>query len=257
MRRIIPKPEPWTARWSLRAALAACAMAAAGVALARFQPPSAGAGLAVFAAGMACGFVSVALSCAAMVTIWRRGSPGLGQAARALVLVALLSAWPAWAMSRAILLPRVNDVTTDIEEPPSFSRSRAALDARGGLQPPEYAGPEPGVSLGPYRDLQTIVLDQTPEEAYRLALRAAGALRWRIIDQAAPGGRSGVGRIDAVAQTFLFRFSDDVTVRIRAGLNETQVDVRSRSRIGRHDLGANAARVRAFADELRTLANAR
>jgi uncharacterized protein (DUF1499 family) len=87
-----------------------------------------------------------------------------------------------------------------------------------------------------------------------LALRAATNLGWLVLDSAPPTGRTGVGRIEASAKTPVFGFADDVTVRIRPGINETRVDVRSRSRIGRHDFGQNALRIRAFQKELEALA---
>jgi uncharacterized protein (DUF1499 family) len=57
-----------------------------------------------------------------------------------------------------------------------------------------------------------------------------------------------------VARTFLLRLPDDVTVRVRPRADGARIDVRSVSRIGRHDLGANAARIRAFLDEVSALA---
>jgi uncharacterized protein (DUF1499 family) len=54
------------------------------------------------------------------------------------------------------------------------------------------------------------------------------------------------GDIQAVATTMVFRFKDDVTVSISRKDNFTLVNVRSRSRIGKGDLGANARRIRDF-----------
>jgi uncharacterized protein (DUF1499 family) len=51
-------------------------------------------------------------------------------------------------------------------------------------------------------------------------------------------------RVEAVATTFWFGFRDDVVVRIRPGAaGGSRVDVRSVSRVGQSDLGANAARI--------------
>jgi len=46
------------------------------------------------------------------------------------------------------------------------------------------------------------------------------------------------------------RFRDDITIRVRPAASGSRVDVRSRSRVGRDDLGANAARIRRFLREL-------
>ena len=47
------------------------------------------------------------------------------------------------------------------------------------------------------------------------------------------------GRVEGVAETFWYGFKDDVVARI----GENQIDFRSVSRVGRSDLGANAARI--------------
>ncbi|TMA41924.1 MAG: DUF1499 domain-containing protein, partial [Deltaproteobacteria bacterium] len=55
------------------------------------------------------------------------------------------------------------------------------------------------------------------------------------------------GTIEAVATTRVFGFQDDIAIRVRAdGSAASRVDVRSKSRDGKGDLGANAARIRAY-----------
>jgi uncharacterized protein (DUF1499 family) len=69
-----------------------------------------------------------------------------------------------------------------------------------------------------------------------------------------PGGRLGLGRIEAIDRTFLLRIPDDITVRIRPRADGARIDVRSASRIGNHDLGENARRIRRYLDEVSALA---
>ena len=53
-----------------------------------------------------------------------------------------------------------------------------------------------------------------------------------------------MGLVEATATTFWFGFKDDVVVRAQpAADGGTRVDVRSISRVGQSDLGANAARI--------------
>jgi len=47
-------------------------------------------------------------------------------------------------------------------------------------------------------------------------------------------------------------FKDDVVIRVRTNAEGSLVDLRSVSRVGRSDLGANAARIRAFAEAFQT-----
>ena len=48
----------------------------------------------------------------------------------------------------------------------------------------------------------------------------------------------------------MFGFKDDVVIRITPAGSGSRVDVRSVSRVGRSDLGANARRIREFLRQL-------
>ena len=87
--------------------------------------------------------------------------------------------------------------------------------------------------------------------------RAVAARGWRVIEQTRPGGRSGVGRIEATDRTLVMGFTDDVTIRVRPLAGQTRIDVRSASRLGRHDFGANARRIQNFAQEVQAQLDAR
>lgn len=75
------------------------------------------------------------------------------------------------------------------------------------------------------------------------ALALAHALpRWRIVSS-----DEERGIIQAEARTRVFKFTDDVTIRMRLDENAlTRVDMRSASRVGIGDLGTNARRIAAF-----------
>ncbi|MGQ3284797.1 DUF1499 domain-containing protein, partial [Bosea sp. (in: a-proteobacteria)] len=69
--------------------------------------------------------------------------------------------------------------------------------------------------------------------------------------------RSGAGRIEAVARARLLRTAEDITIRMRPRADGSRIDIRSASRIGPHDLGINAARIAAFAEEVELLVESR
>ncbi len=95
-------------------------------------------------------------------------------------------------------------------------------------------------------DLQPLDLALDPPTAWAVALEAARAMpRWRVV-QADPGG----GSIRAEATTPLLRFTDDVDVRVMPGPVGSRIDVRSASRVGVTDFGANARRIRAYLDRV-------
>jgi len=60
------------------------------------------------------------------------------------------------------------------------------------------------------------------------------------------------GRIEATATSLLFGFKGDVVIRITDNSGGTKLDTRSKSRVGRHDFGMNAKRIRAFQAKLRS-----
>jgi uncharacterized protein (DUF1499 family) len=58
-------------------------------------------------------------------------------------------------------------------------------------------------------------------------------------------------RIEAIDRTFWFGFVDDVVVRLTPVNGRTVLDVRSKSRVGRSDVGTNARRIREYLDAVR------
>ena len=63
------------------------------------------------------------------------------------------------------------------------------------------------------------------------------------------------GRIEATARSFWMGFIDDIAILVAAG-SGSRIDMRSASRLGRSDLGVNAARIRAYFAALRARAKA-
>jgi hypothetical protein len=75
---------------------------------------------------------------------------------------------------------------------------------------------------------------------------------WRILDSHRPDEKDSSGRIEAVARTMIFAFSQDVVIRVQPDGDGSLVDMRSAARNGAHDLGADAERIRAFFGDLDT-----
>ena len=146
-------------------------------------------------------------------------------------------------------IPPIHDISTDMQDPPAFTKT--ILDLRGEKSNPvNYLGKTFGkdnklvadAQSEAYPDVTTIVSSQTPEEAFKTSVAKASSLGWKIQSQS-----EGTGIIEATDTTFWFGFKDDVVIRIRAGVNSRSViDVRSVSRVGRSDIGANAERIRNF-----------
>jgi uncharacterized protein (DUF1499 family) len=138
-------------------------------------------------------------------------------------------------------VPAINDITTDLADPPAFASDPAGL-GRDMAYPADFV---PQVQQA-YPDLATIRVSSDPAQALALSEQTARTLGWEVVavDAAA-------GTLLARQTTKVFRFVDDVLVRVRpADGGGAEVDVRSKSRDGRGDMGVNAARIRAFAEKL-------
>ena len=159
----------------------------------------------------------------------------------AALLIGLGTAWVPWNGLRTVRsLPFIHDITTDTLRPPEFV-AVAPLRADA-PNPVEYEGEEVAAQQREgYPDIETLRLGMPPAQAFERALATARRQGWEIV-AAVPAE----GRIEATATTFWFGFKDDVVIRIEADGDGARLDIRSKSRVGRSDVGANAARIRRF-----------
>ncbi|MCC6194228.1 MAG: DUF1499 domain-containing protein [Burkholderiales bacterium] len=163
----------------------------------------------------------------------------------ALAIALAASALPLFWMWQARTLPPINDISTDLANPPQFDKI-AALRERAPVSV-RYPGPETArLQRTGYPDLRTRVLRQPRDPVFDNALALARDMGWTIV---ATDPAKGI--IEATATTFWFGFKDDVVIRVtRLNNDATRVDMRSVSRVGKGDLGANARRVRAYMSRL-------
>ncbi|PIE55954.1 MAG: hypothetical protein CSA34_06605 [Desulfobulbus propionicus] len=145
---------------------------------------------------------------------------------------------------RSVGVPSIHDISTDLEDPPRFVRAAELRDPQD--NPLEYAG----VKLANrqrqgYPEIGPQLVALPAREAFVRCLEIAGKLGWEVTVQDPDGGR-----IEAVDQSLLFGFIDDIVIRIRSVDDKSRVDLRSVSRVGVSDLGVNARRIKAFQEEL-------
>lgn len=190
-------------------------------------------GFAVFALG---GLVALLVAVTSVVAAVRgRALTAGGGAACVVALVFVVVA------GRGAGHPRINDFTTDLADPPAFTFA-TGLPANGGRDmtyPREYAA----IQQACCADLHAAVVQAPAGVAYERALAVASSMpAWQITRADAP-----TGTIEAVATTEVFRFQDDIAIRVRpvAG-GSSRVDIRSKSRDGKGDIGANTARIRTY-----------
>jgi uncharacterized protein (DUF1499 family) len=163
----------------------------------------------------------------------------------ALVVGGALFVLPWRWQASARTAPPIHDITTDVEDPPAFV-AIAPLRADA-PNPVDYAGEEVAAQQrAAYPEVTALVLPLPVDAAFERALAAAAAMGWEIV-----AADAAAGRIEATDRTVWFGFYDDVVIRLTATDSGTRVDVRSKSRVGRGDMGTNARRVLAYLDRLR------
>lgn len=164
------------------------------------------------------------------------GKPWRGRAVRGAIVPLLVAIGVVVLQQRGDQNP-FNDVTTDLEDPPVWSAEQVADSS----YPEEFVDPHEQN----YSYLEPIESEGSAAEGYARALATARAMPdWEITLEDPEGGI-----IQAEATSRIFRFVDDIVIRVRlVEPGWALVDVRSKSRVGRGDLGANAARIVAFED---------
>lgn len=149
-------------------------------------------------------------------------------------------------MSKARIVPPIHDITTDTDNPPEFVALKTVREyAPNGF---EYGASDawPAEKLGAvtreaYPDLQPITSALSAAEAVD---RSEAVLTEMGLEIAESDPVSG--RVEATATTYWFGFKDDVIVRVAPYDDGSMIDLRSMSRVGQSDIGANADRIRDF-----------
>jgi uncharacterized protein (DUF1499 family) len=185
-------------------------------------------------------YASFAVAIIALVALLKRRSWPLSLFGLLAALFIIGNAW--LLMRKARSVPAIHDITTDPDNPPQFV---AVLPWRAGApNPAEYGGAEIAEQQRQaYPDIQPLRLAVPADSAFARARAAADDMGWTIV-----AAQPAEGRLEATARTFWFGFYDDVVIRIAPADAGSIVDVRSLSRVGRSDVGANAARIRKFLD---------
>ena len=226
-------------RWLRPLALVVALVALAMLAL---SGPGLRFGLFDYRAGLTLFRVSAYVGIAAMVLgVVVLALPAARKRGIVLPLVALLLGAVAFGVpfnfqQTASSVPRINDITTDMENPPRYMTTARA-----------YPGDEfARLQRAAYPDIAPVSLSMPPREAFERAVKAAEAMGWEVV-----GRDAAAGVLEAVDTTKWFGFKDDIAVRVSAAGNGSRIDVRSKSRVGRNDIGTNARRIRAYVERLK------
>jgi len=243
-----PNPAPETPSRRSRTAVIARYLLVIGIALIILSPLTyrtgildLGIALPMFPAGVVASLLAILVGLAGIITT--RNAAGRGKAMTAfvggLIVVGIIGiTFAPMAMNGA---PAIHDITTDTKDAPVFVALRAARDAAPNET--EYVGGEiAAAQLAAFPELQTKIMDQPGNSIFAAAENVAAGMGWDIAASV-----PAEGRIEATATTRIYGYKDDIVIRIRPTMESTtEIDVRSASRVGLGDLGANAARISAF-----------
>jgi uncharacterized protein (DUF1499 family) len=179
-----------------------------------------------------------------LIARFRRGAliPGIAGLA-----IALAFAYVPWQWKQTLdRFPYIHDITTDTDNPPAFVA--AARLRKEGDHPITYDGPEVAIQQKEaYPDLAPLITSAPADRVFEAAESTLLAMGLTLSD-----ADPSAGRIEATQKSFWYGFTDDVVVRIAQTPEGTRVDVRSKSRVGRSDLGQNAKRISTFLTRLRS-----
>jgi uncharacterized protein (DUF1499 family) len=210
-----------------------------GPALAHFYIVPAMAGFVLFDLG---GLLGVVALIAGVIFAVRGSGLGLGLVLGVLITAAFLAvALPAHKF------PPINDITTDTTNPPQFVKA-ATLNANAGRNLGYPGAAFADQQRAGYPDLGPLQMSLLPDEAFRRVAAVARQMPAWEITRVDPTARA----LEGVATSRLFRFQDDFVVEVRPHGNGSVIQMRSKSRDGKGDIGANAARIKAFFARLRS-----
>jgi uncharacterized protein (DUF1499 family) len=220
---------------ALAAALVAAALLAASGPGTRFELFGYRTGLMIFGWAFWGGLAAAALALAALAWPAAR-TRGIGLPALSLVLGLAVAYVPYSFRQTARAVPPINDITTDTERPPQYMTGEKRYPGE------EFARQQRAA----YPDIVPSVIYLPKAQAFGRASLVAESLGWEVV-----GRDAAAGTIEAVDTTRWFGFKDDIAIRVTATGDQSRIDIRSRSRVGRSDLGTNAGRIRTYLQRLK------
>jgi Protein of unknown function (DUF1499) len=236
--------EPhWTkrlSRWSLRLGIGAILVSVGGTLLARYDIIPKLMGLNFILGGAALAALGTIAGLIAVILNFRFKAGLMAGAVAGLILSGVHFGFMASRAAIASKVPAIHDITTDLANPPAFTKLTLGADNLRGVETPAKWRE---LHAGTYSGLGSLQLSKPSADVLAAAERLAKERGWEIalVDPVA-------GQIEATASVSMIGFKDDVIIRIKRNANNTRtiVDMRSVSRVGISDLGVNAKRIAEF-----------
>src|SRR3954469_9719467 len=160
------EPVSSLASWARNLAVFSVVAVLVSIAIVRFGFLEMKPALATFFGALACAGLSILVGLAAFVAIWQNGSRGMSRILLALMIDAVVLAYPAYLGLQYRKLPAIHDITTDPIDPPRFD-ALARVGSGEGTNPAVYAGLYSAEQRrGAYPDIATLELEIPVHRAY-------------------------------------------------------------------------------------------
>ncbi|WP_017443915.1 DUF1499 domain-containing protein [Gayadomonas joobiniege] len=186
-------------------------------------------------------FIAIAL----FIAIGKKQKHLLVSALVCLCISLVAFAGPIVMFNNAKKVPAIHDITTDTVNPPEFVAIKPLR--KNAPNPAEYTGAETAAKqLKAYPDLKPLYFKQDKKTVFNAAVAAINAQGIKLVDSDLASGR-----IEGADKTLWFGFKDDVVLRISEQSGQTKVDIRSKSRLGKSDLGKNAERIMQIGERIK------
>ena len=145
---------------------------------------------------------------------------------------------------RDLRYPRINDVATNVEHPSAFVAAlQAAPNTGRDMSFPEKNGP---IIREAYPNVCPLILDESLEQIFqRIEPLAKIQPGWVITRRDAKAHT-----LEGEAKTSFFRFVDDFIIHVSDQEGKALINMRSKSRDGLVEAGANAKRIQRFFEQV-------
>src|ERR1700685_241779 len=223
----LSEPVSGLASWSRTLAVFAVVAVIVSIISVRFGFLEIKPALATFFGALACAGLSILAGLIGAAAIWQSGARGMSRILLAVLIASAFLAYPAYLGLQYRKLPPIHDIPTDPIDPPRFE-ALARLRVGDGTNTAVYAGLYSAEQQRQaYPDIETVELEVPVQRAYEITRQLVIKRKWLVIDERAPQPPRLLGHIEAVARTPIMGFREDVSIRVTADGEDSQVDIRS------------------------------
>ena len=195
------EPMSSLALWARRLAVFSAIAAVVSIVIVRFGFLEVKPALMTFFGALGLAGLSILVALAGFAAIWQNGSRGMSAILVALLLDAVILAYPGYLAWQYQKLPKIHDITTDPIDPPRFealARLRSGEGTNSAVYAGLYSAEQQRIT---YPDIEPVELEVPVQRAYEVTLALVNKRKWLVIDERPPQPPRRIGRIEAAGRT--------------------------------------------------------